>query len=494
MLLHPAPISKLPEMNSSVLTPEDQFKLHVLLASALAIRIHEASMSVVGLTDAGEARVVLNPDRAPERYLKSVRELLSTEVLGSPGGYPVFMRRWTRMGQVKNTRLEPLLLLGEEEAAIAAARAPGLNETLARRVWWALPTAEVARYLLENDPVAQSPFAPELAAWLLEYLPFEETPLQVIHTVRLVLRPGLINAAQRRELWQRGARKTQYCVGFLAATPRALPDTAPPRRHVEGTTQTLAKLAGSGNHFAERLLWLHSGAGQVYLATLDRAWQKPADQEVVVALFEAMAAFFRPLRCAPAELGDPESLRLAAGQWCACHNVPEALAGLLHEAGAWREEIEAMLTLAHADEPLVRPIFARSDAVGTVMQKQIEPVAALLRRATPATRSTELVMLAHRLDDLPGAGKPVHKGDQIALADVLRRAADRGDDRLAGEQVTGLGLIVAPGEFRNTLFPDRPIVHAHDLELDRRGIALHEHLTHRSLSSSEFARLASKTG
>lgn len=386
MLLHPARISKLPEMNSLLPTPEDQLKLHVLLANAQAIRIHEASMSVYGLTEAGEARVVLNPDRAPGRYLKSVRELLSTEVLGSPGGYPVFMRRWTRMGQVRNARLEPMLLLGEEEAVIAAARAPGLNETLARRIWWALPTAEVARYLLENDAMAQGPFAPDLAAWLLEYLPFEEAPAQVIQSVRLVLKPGLIGDAQRRQLWQRGFRKSHYHAGFLAATPRTLPEPAAARTFPESTLRPLRKLADNGNVFARHLLWLLDGACQAYLTVLDRVWQKPADQDVVVALIEGMAGFFRPLRCAAAELGTVESLRAAAARWCACQDVPEALAALVREAGAWRAEIEAMLVLAHADEPLVRPIFARSDAVGTVMQKQIEPVAGCLRRAIATLR------------------------------------------------------------------------------------------------------------
>lgn len=386
ILLHPAGISKLPEMNSPSLTPEDRLKLHVLLANAQAIRIHEESMSVYGLTEDGEKRVVLNPDRAPDRYLKSVRELLSTEVLGSPGGYPVFMRRWTRMGQVKNARLEPMLLLGEEEAVIAAARAPGLNETLARRIWWALPTAEVARYLLENDAVARSPFAPELAGWLYEYLPFEETPLLVINSVRLILRPGLLSDAQRRQLWQRGPRKSHYLAGFLAAAPEDLPETAPPRPLSLDMRASLAQLAAAGNIFAERLSWLHGGAGQSWLATLDHVWQKPADQDVVVALIEATAAFLRPLRCTPAEIADVEALRLAAGHWCSCHNVPTALADLLSACAGLRDEIEALLVLAHADEPLLRPIFARSDAVGTVMHKQIEPVAGCVRRAIAALR------------------------------------------------------------------------------------------------------------
>jgi hypothetical protein len=329
---------------------------------------------------------MLNPGCAPGRYLKGVRELLSTAVLGSPGGYPVFMRRWTRTGHVRNTRLEPMLLLGEEEAVIAAARAPGLDPALARRVWWALPTAEVARFLLENDAVAQSPFAHELAAWLIEYLPFEESPLQIIRSVRLLLRPGLISETQRAQLWQRGARRSPYHAGFIAAPPPSIPETEPARPLPPGAQAAVEELAAAGNAFAERLLWLRDEPGQTWLATLERVWRKPADQDVVVALLDATAEFFRPLRCTQAEIGNVEDLQSAARHWCACRDAPEQLAALVRHAGAARDAIAAMLTLAHAGEPLVRPIFARSDAVGTVMHRQIEPVVACLRRAIATLR------------------------------------------------------------------------------------------------------------
>jgi len=44
--------------------------------------------------------------------------MLSSHVLGSPGGYPVFLQRWTRMGQTRDTQLDKLLLLGEPEAVV----------------------------------------------------------------------------------------------------------------------------------------------------------------------------------------------------------------------------------------------------------------------------------------------------------------------------------------------------------------------------------------
>ena len=103
------------------LTNEDTLRLNVLLANKpQAIRIDESSMTVLGLTPQGEVRVKLNPSGRNEPYLRKVRELLSGHVLGSPGGYPVYLKRWTRMGQMRDESLEQLLLLGEPEAVVAA--------------------------------------------------------------------------------------------------------------------------------------------------------------------------------------------------------------------------------------------------------------------------------------------------------------------------------------------------------------------------------------
>ena len=98
------------------LSPEDALRLNVLLVNKpQAIRIDESAMVVYGLSEQGEAKVPLNPVGRDEQYLKNVRELLSGQVTGSPGGYPVFLKRWSRMGQMRDESLEQLLLLGEPE-------------------------------------------------------------------------------------------------------------------------------------------------------------------------------------------------------------------------------------------------------------------------------------------------------------------------------------------------------------------------------------------
>ncbi|MDO9244396.1 MAG: hypothetical protein Q7U32_11385, partial [Rhodocyclaceae bacterium] len=170
-------------MNSSSqeLTPEDALRLNVLLAGdLLAVRIDEGARVLHGLTGRGEARILLNPVGRAERYFMRVRELLGGHALGSPGGYPVHLRRWTRMGHASPQSLEILLKLGEPEAVLAVAYAPALTDELARRAWWAsqnMATMEVARVMLACPAVRSGAMGRELVAYLVEHLPFEEDPV-----------------------------------------------------------------------------------------------------------------------------------------------------------------------------------------------------------------------------------------------------------------------------------------------------------------------------
>ena len=176
------------------LSTEDSFRLNVLLnQQAEAIRIDESSMTVFALTDKGEAKVKLNPNCRDERYLKLVREAVSSHVLGSPGGYPVYLRRWTRMGQARDESLGQLLMLGEPEAVVAVVHAAGLTNDIARRAWWAMPTSENARRMLERETVVQGGMGPVLAEFLYDYLPFETEPLAMVESVRLMLQPGVMS-------------------------------------------------------------------------------------------------------------------------------------------------------------------------------------------------------------------------------------------------------------------------------------------------------------
>ena len=190
------------------LTSEDTLKLNVMLHSNVeAIRIDESRMTVHALSGDSESKLALNPDCKPEQYIKKVREMLSGHVLGSPGGYPVFLKRWTRMGQARDEGLNELLMLGEPEAVVAVANAPGLTDELARRAWWVDPISDNARRMLERSAVVEGAMGKILAQHLVEHLAFETEPQIMMDTIRLVLQPGLIDEQAKLKVWASGARK-----------------------------------------------------------------------------------------------------------------------------------------------------------------------------------------------------------------------------------------------------------------------------------------------
>jgi hypothetical protein len=102
--------------------------------------------------------------------------------------------------------------------------------------------------------------------------------------------------------------------------------------------------------------------------------QKPADQDVVTALVNAIGNYFRPARPASPSLREIEAIDASVGSLCSMVSGP--LCQLLQAVPPLAAEIRAMVFLAHIDEAIITPIFAHSDAVGTVMRKKIEPVVA----------------------------------------------------------------------------------------------------------------------
>jgi hypothetical protein len=356
------------------LSPEDALRLNVLLANAQAVRIDENSMTVYGLNGEQEMKFPLNPTGRSDHYLQKVREMLSSAVLDSPGGYPVFMRRWTRMGQIDNDQLDRLLKIGEPEAVMAVVCSRSLSGELARRAWWCAPYSEHARRMLESPSVVASAMGRVLAEHLIEHLPFETEPRDMLNTVRLVLQPGLIDEEQKITLWQSGERNRSYRIGFLETLPHDLPQREPPRADLQQYRERLQALAD--NVYAQQLLTLLDEAGQRFLATADEVLQNPADQEVASALFNALGRYF-------GQAGQLRGLRELAGveaEVARCLAAEPPLQRLLEALPELAPEVEALLTLAHVSEYLLNPIFSQTDAVGTVMNEKIEPLTLPLRR------------------------------------------------------------------------------------------------------------------
>jgi hypothetical protein len=358
------------------LTPEDSLRLNVLLQQELqAVRIDESRMTVYALTPQGEASVPLNPTCRDDLYLKGVRELFSTHVLGSPGGYPVFLKRWTRMGQARDNNLHSLLLLGEPEAVVAVVHAPGLTPELAQLAWWAMPEADNARRMLEQPAVADSAVGRELARHLVEYLPFETEAKAIQDTVRLVLQPGLVDDAVRQALWAKAGRKGAYYVGFLQAVPDDLPEVCPPHPEAEAVAAALTALCAADNPYAQTLCKALGPQGQAFLKTAEAAMDKLANQDATVALFQAIGRYFgEGVRPPASRCGDSEAAQ-AHAEVCVADPatlVPE-LEAVLAAAPAQRERLVALLTLAQAGEEILDSFFAYSDAVGPLMRRKLAP-------------------------------------------------------------------------------------------------------------------------
>ncbi|UCE89555.1 MAG: sulfur reduction protein DsrS [Pseudomonadota bacterium] len=361
------------------LSSEDSFRLNVLLNQrAEAIRIDESSMTVFALTEKGEAKVKLNPNCRDERYLKLVRETVSSHVLGSPGGYPVYLRRWTRMGQARDESLGQLLMLGEPEAVVAVVHAAGLTNDIARRAWWAMPTSENARRMLEREAVVHGGMGPVLAEFLYEYLPFETEPLAMVESVRLMLQPGVMSEEQRQALWSKAARKNTYYVGFLAALPDELPEEVAAHPLYSDAEVELTRLQQPGNGYARQLKRVLAPSGQAFVKTALRVFQKPNNQDVVVALLRAVHDYFAPVH---EEASGSDALdntdAIVANARAACELMGSSSAevkAILDSLPQLRAQLVAVMALSNVSEQVVNPVFSRSDAIGTVMRRKLEPV------------------------------------------------------------------------------------------------------------------------
>jgi hypothetical protein len=358
------------------LSSEDAFCLNVMLAAGVqAIRIDTSHMTVYGLTEKGEASVRLHPTCRHDQYLKLVRQSLAEHALDSPEGYPVYLRRWTRMGQLRDDNLAKLLLTGEEEAVVAVVHAPGLTDDIARRAWWVMPTLENARRMLEKEQVAHGTMGKVLADFLVEHLPFEENPAAIMDTVRWLLHYDLVDTAAQNTLWNRGREHGAYYIGFLEQRPDNLPKQLPARRDLQTVSMQLMPLIETGNAFAVLLLRLISGSGQSFLAGCEEVMQRPGTHEIVSPLMNTIGQYFTPLREHLTPATSIEALLEALPLLTISKpDTPPPLSDLIALVPALREDIGAMLMLGQIDAELAIPILRRTTAVNALLRTKLKPL------------------------------------------------------------------------------------------------------------------------
>ena len=375
-----------------MLANEDNLRIQVLLRqSPQVIRINESNMTLFALTPKGEASIKLHPHCRDEKYLMWVRELLSSHALGSPQGYPTFLKRWRRMDDRRSENLRPLLLLGEPEAIIDVAYSPHLDVELANHVWWAMQTSEIARLLLRNPTIAQSTFARTLVDFLLEFLPFETEPRDIVETTSVLLQPGLLREEEINSLWQRAERKVVFYIGFLHSIPDTLPMKAD--AHVDFERISHAIQDTLNNDVGHMLCRLYAPAGQAFLQTVKTSLTKLPDQETTLALFNALQQYFSDLSFARLNSAMLAQAKVYADEYL-CEGTDSRL-NVMHEL-VDKEVLQSLIQLAQTREAWLNPVFSQTDAIGSVMRKKLQPMSDVLIEAIDTligkTRQLKLVI------------------------------------------------------------------------------------------------------
>jgi hypothetical protein len=212
----------------------------------------------------------------------------------------------------------------------------------------------------------------------------------VIATIRLILQPRLIDPEARDRIFRLGTHRNVYHIGFLEALPDELPDRLSARADHADYRARLAALAAEGNAPAALLAKLLDSPGQTFLTVSETQLQHPVDKYTVAKLMDIVGNYFRPA------LGAQKPAREIGAAIAATEKLMNATDGeptaLLQAVPELREEIAAMLTLAHTGEALVTPIIAASTASGTLLRRKLEPVLepllkqyAILRKTAHAT-------------------------------------------------------------------------------------------------------------
>lgn len=375
------------------LSNEDSLRLNVLLAQKVsAIRIDEGKLIVYALTDKGEAKIQLNPTARNHKYIKEVKDFLSTKALGTPGGFPMYISRWNRMGDLRNNSLDKLLLLGEEEAVAAVVNNKDLTAELAKSAWWCIQSADNARSMLGNEAVVQGEIGKELANFLIEFLPFEEDPMKMLISTRLVLQQGLISDEDTMKLWRKAKSKNTLFIGFMDIRPDDLPEQVSEHSQYQKVKSALTDLLEANNPYALALCKLLSASGQTFLKTAEASFKRPPNYDIVGALIETIRRYVFIEHTEGGQSRQQHALGLTLnGEIQTDINAISTLVNNIYydennlcgsdELKAVQTavpelavQLQALLFLGRTSQTVLSPTIAKSTAEGTLMRKKLKPV------------------------------------------------------------------------------------------------------------------------
>lgn len=339
-----------------MLEPEDTLKLNVLIATSIAIRIDSYKLTVVGLNAQFKEQIIeLKPNGDSETYLKAVKKLLVTQVLGAMGGYPSYLKRWSRMGQVESSNLESLLKLGEVEAVVAVANSTNLNNDLLKLTWWCATNtdsqAEIGRFLLTKPFVLNTSTGREIAQYLLEFLPFVNDTEQLIDTTSLVLQDNLIEQKDKDRLWKQGQRKTAFLVGFVERMTDNLPN----------------ELNIQARHFQHDDLQVASSEqSQVFLTTLSYILKKINQEYVLYRSLEVLGNYMKHDKINPQHSID---------------HINTQIENLNITSDTEQDKLNARLLLAGVSEQLVVSTISAHNLTGSAIRKKLANVLTPIQEA-----------------------------------------------------------------------------------------------------------------
>ena len=351
------------------LSNEDALRLNVLMQQPVeAVRINESKMVLYALLPGKEVNIQLSPTGNDDRYLREVRQLLSGYALGSPEGFPIFLQRWNRMGQIKSEKLSGLLKIGEPEAVLAVVQSKFLTEDIAERAWWCMSNSEIARLLLDHPMIRDSRLAKELVEFLLEFMPFEEDALAQIESAKQVVLSKQLSEEQLVALWQKGKRKAPLRIGFLAAESHLIPQPSELNLSLRKTIENFSASTSEQEILKKEMLSLCEESGQKFLRGVSEVLEKLPNQDATIYLYDVINQFFAWANLSGEKPTSWDALISGRERLKQCVNLSNTGDNKLDRI------IESILELSLLSQSILNPVFSQTDAVGSVMRKKLKPL------------------------------------------------------------------------------------------------------------------------